>query len=147
VSFAIRLNPDLKGNVYISQLPSISGQPGGSPKYSFDFCVNKRASATEQFAAWSLIDYMTSRGVVRFVNTGSLTPRKVVFEAPDVQSTPFIEVFKTELTYARPLPQTKYWGQLQGAIQNGVQKVVFKDVPIPQALQEAQQEYLQAIGK
>ena len=147
VSFAIRLNPDLKGNVYVSQLPSISGQPGGSPKYSFDFCVNKRGSATEQFAAWSLIDYMTSRGVVRFVNTGSLTPRKVVFEAPDVQSTPFIEVFKTELTYARPLPQTKYWGQLQGAIQNGVQKVVFKDVPIPQALQEAQQEYLQAIGK
>ncbi|HET8999939.1 MAG TPA: extracellular solute-binding protein [bacterium] len=147
VSFAIRLNPDLKGNVYVSQLPSLSGQPGGSPKYSFDFCVNKRASATEQFAAWSLIDYMTSRGVVRFVNTGSLTPRKVVFEAPDVQSTPFIEVFKTELTYARPLPQTKYWGQLQGAIQNGVQKVVFKDVPIPQALQEAQHEYLQAIGK
>ncbi len=147
VSFAIRLNPELKGNVYVSQLPSISGQPGGSPKYSFDFCVNKRASAAEQFAAWSLIDYMTSRGVVRFMNTGSLTPRKVVFEAPEVKATPFIDVFKTELTDARPLPQTKYWGQLQGAIQNGVQKVVFKNVPIQQALQEAQQEYLQAIGK
>jgi multiple sugar transport system substrate-binding protein len=147
LSFATRLNPDLKGNVYVSQLPSISGQPGGSPKYSFDFCVNKHASAAEQFAAWSLIDYMTSRGVVRFVNTGSLTPRKVVFDAPEVKGTPFIDVFKTELTYARPLPQTSHWGQLQGAIQNGVQKVVFKNVPIQQALQEAQQEYLQAIGK
>ena len=147
MSFAIRLNPDLKNNIYVSTLPSISGQPGGSPKYSFDFCVNKTASAAEQFAAWSLIDYITSRGVVRFVNTGSITPRKAVFEAPDVKATPFIDVFKTELTYARPLPQTKHWGQLQGAIQNGVQKVVFKNVPVPQALQEAQQEYLQAIGK
>ncbi|HET7266254.1 MAG TPA: extracellular solute-binding protein [bacterium] len=147
VSFAVRLNPDLKGNVYVSQLPSITGKPGGSPKYSFDFCVNKTASAAEQFAAWSLIDYIASRGVVRFVNTGSITPRRAVFEAPEVKATPFIDVFKTELTYAQPLPQTTHWGQLQGAIQNGVQKVVFKSEAIPQALQEAQQEYLQAIGK
>jgi hypothetical protein len=47
----------------------------------------------------------------------------------------------------QPLPQTKYWGQLQGAIQNGFQKVVFKSEPIPQALQEMQQEYQQAIGR
>ncbi len=147
MSFAIRLNPDLKNNIYVSTLPSLSGQPGGSPKYSFDFCVNKSASAAEQFAAWSLIDYIAAHGVTRFVNTGSITPRKAVFEAPEVKATPFIDVFKTELTYARPLPQTTHWGQLQGAIQNGVQKVVFKNEPIPQALQEAQQEYLQAIGK
>ncbi len=147
VSFAIRLNPDLKGNVYVSQLPSLSGKPGGSPKYSFDYCVNKNASAAEQFAAWSLIDYITSHGVVRFMNTGSITPRKNVFEAPEVKSTPFIEVFKNELIYAQRLPQTRHWGQLQAAIQNGVQKVVFKNVPVQQALQEMQQEYLQAIGK
>jgi ABC-type glycerol-3-phosphate transport system substrate-binding protein len=147
VSFAIRLNPDLKGNIYISQLPSLSGQPGGSPKYSFDYCVNKNASAAEQFAAWSLIDYLTSHGVVRYANTGSVSPRKEFFDAAEVRATPFIDVFKTELTHAQPLPQTKYWGQLQGAIQNGVQKVVFKNEPIPQALQEMQQEYLQAIGK
>ncbi|HEV2280881.1 MAG TPA: extracellular solute-binding protein [bacterium] len=147
VSFAIRLNPDLKGNVYIAQLPSISGQPGGSPKYSFDYCVNKNASAAEQFAAWSLIDYITAHGVTRFVNTGSFTPRKIVFEAPEVKATPFIDVFMNELIHAQPLPQTTHWGQLQGAIQNGVQKVVFKNVAVPQALQEMQQEYLQAIGK
>jgi hypothetical protein len=35
---------------------------------------------------------------------------------------------------------------LQGTIQNGVQKVVSKNKPIPQALQEMQ-EYLQAFGK
>jgi ABC-type glycerol-3-phosphate transport system substrate-binding protein len=147
LSFAVRLNPDLKGNVYVAPLPSLSGQPGGSPKYSFDYCVNKSASAAEQFAAWSLIDYMTSRGVVRFVNTGSITPRKAVFEAPEVRDTPFIDVFRNELTHAQPLPQTSHWGQLQGAIQNGVQKVVFKNVAVPQALQEMQQEYLQAIGR
>jgi ABC-type glycerol-3-phosphate transport system substrate-binding protein len=140
LSFAVRLNPDLKGNVFVSQLPSISGQPGGSPKYSFDYCVNKNASAAEQFAAWSLIDYITSHGVVRFANTGSGSPRKNFFDAPEVRETPFIDVFKNELTHAQPLPQTKYWGQLQGAIQNGVQKVVFKNEPIPQALQEMQQE-------
>jgi len=147
LSFAVRLNPDLKGNVYVAQLPSISGQPGGSPKYSFDYCVNKGASAAEQFAAWNLIDYLTSRGVVRFMNTGSIAPRQNVFAAPEVRSTPFIDVFKNELIHAQPLPQTSHWGQLQGAIQNGVQKVVFKQEAIPQALQEMQQEYLQAIGK
>lgn len=147
MSFAIRLNPDLKGNIYVAQLPSITGQPGGSPKYSFDYCVNKSASADEQFAAWSLIDYITAHGVTRFVNTGSFTPRKIVFEAPEVKATPFIDVFMNELIHAQALPQTTHWGQLQGAIQNGVQKVVFKNEAIPQALQETQQEYLQAIGK
>jgi ABC-type glycerol-3-phosphate transport system substrate-binding protein len=147
VSFATRLNPDLKGNVYVSQLPSISGQPGGSPKYSFDYCVNKNASAAEQFAAWSLVDYMTSHGSVLWSKTGAVQPRKNFFEAPEVKSMPFIDVFRNELTHAEPLPQTSHWGQLQGAIQNGVQKVVFKNVAIPQALQEMQQEYLQAIGK
>jgi ABC-type glycerol-3-phosphate transport system substrate-binding protein len=147
VSFAIRLNPDLKGNIYVAQLPSLSGQVGGSPKYSFDYCVNKNASADEQFAAWSLVDYMTSHGVLRFTKTGGVSPRKNFFDAPEVRDTPFIDVFRNELTHAQPLPQTKHWGQLQGAIQNGVQKVVFKQEAIPQALQEMQEEYLQAIGK
>ena len=147
VSFAERLNPGLKGNIYVSQLPSLSGQVGGSPKYSFDYCVNKNASADEQFAAWSLIDYVTSHGVLRWTKTGGISPRTNFFDAAEVRDTPFIDVFRTELIHAQPLPQTKFWGQLQGAIQNGVQKVVFKNELIPQALQEMQQEYLQAIGR
>jgi ABC-type glycerol-3-phosphate transport system substrate-binding protein len=147
VSFAERLNPGLKGNIYVSQLPSLSGQAGGSPKYSFDYCVNKNASADEQFAAWSLVDYITAHAVQRWTNTGGISPRKQFFEAPEVRDAPSIDVFRNELLHAQPLPQTKHWGQLQGAIQNGVQKVVFKNEPIPQALQEMQQEYLQAIGK
>jgi ABC-type glycerol-3-phosphate transport system substrate-binding protein len=143
----MRLNPDLRGNIYVSQLPSLSGQAGGSPKYSFDYCVNKNASPEEQFAAWSLIDYMTSHGVLRYTKTGGISPRQNFFDAAEVRDTPFIDVFKNELIHAQPLPQTKHWGQLQGAIQNGVQKVVFKQEAIPQALQEMQQEYLQAIGK
>jgi multiple sugar transport system substrate-binding protein len=147
LSFATRLNPGLKGNVYVAQLPSLSGQPGGSPKYSFDYCVNKNASSDEQFAAWSLVNYMTDHGSLLWTKTGAVQPRKNFFVSPEVKDTPFITVFRTELTHAQALPQTKHWGQLQGAIQNGVQKVVFKNEPIPQALQEMQQEYLQAIGK
>jgi ABC-type glycerol-3-phosphate transport system substrate-binding protein len=147
VSFAMRLSPDLKGNIYVSQLPSISGRPGGSPKYSFDYCVNKNASPEEQFAGWSLVDYMTSHGSVLWSKTGAMQPRKNFFDSPEVRTTPFIDVFRNELIHAQPLPQTKHWGQLQGAIQNGVQKVVFKGEAIPQALQEMQQEYLQAVGK
>jgi ABC-type glycerol-3-phosphate transport system substrate-binding protein len=147
MSFAIRLNPDLKGNIYVAQLPSLSGQVGGSPKYSFDYCVNKNASADEQFAAWSLVDYMTNHGNLLFTTTGAVQPRKNFFDSPEVKATPFINVFMNELTHAQALPQTKHWGQLQGAIQNGVQKVVFKQEAVPQALQEMQQEYLQAIGK
>ncbi|HEV2280882.1 MAG TPA: extracellular solute-binding protein [bacterium] len=147
MSFAIRLNPDLKGNIYVAQLPSLSGQVGGSPKYSFDYCVNKNASADEQFAAWSLVDYLTNHGNLLFTKTGAVQPRKNFFDSAEVKATPFINVFRNELTRAQALPQTKHWGQLQGAIQNGVQKVVFKQEAIPQALQEMQQEYLQAIGK
>jgi ABC-type glycerol-3-phosphate transport system substrate-binding protein len=147
VSFAERLNPALKGNVYVSQLPSLSGEPGGSPKYSFDYCVNKNASADQQYAAWSLIDYMTSNGILFWVKTGGTSPRKSFFASSAVKNIPFIDVFHNELVHAQPLPQTKHWGQLQQAIQDGVQKVVFKHEPIPQALREAQQEYLQAIGK
>jgi len=147
MSFAVRLNPDLKGNIYVAQLPSLSGQVGGSPKYSFDYCVDKNASADEQFAAWSLVDYMTNHGNLLFTKTGAVQPRNNFFDSPDVKATPFINVFRNELTHAQALPQTKHWGQLQGAIQNGVQKVVFKQEAIPQALQEMQQEYLQAIGK
>ncbi|MHB8731273.1 MAG: extracellular solute-binding protein [bacterium] len=147
MSFAVRLNPDLKGNIYVAQLPSLSGQVGGSPKYSFDYCVDKNASADEQFAAWSLVDYMTNHGNLLFTKTGAVQPRNNFFDSPDVKATPFINVFRNELTHAQALPQTKHWGQLQGAIQNGVQKVVFKQEAVPQALQEMQQEYLQAIGK
>jgi ABC-type glycerol-3-phosphate transport system substrate-binding protein len=147
VSFATRLNPDLKGNLYVAQLPSLSGQAGGSPKYSFDYCVNKNASADEQFAAWSLVNYMTDHGDLLWTKTGAVQPRRNFFDSPEVKDTPFITVFRNELIHAQPLPQTKHWGQLQGAIQNGVQKVVFKGEAIPQALQEMQQEYLQAIGK
>jgi ABC-type glycerol-3-phosphate transport system substrate-binding protein len=147
VSFAERLNPALTGNIYVAQLPSLSGQVGGSPKYSFDYCVNKNASAGEQFAAWSLVDYMTNHGDLLFTKTGAVQPRRNFFDSAAVKATPFINVFRDELAHAQPLPQTKHWGQLQGAIQNGVQKVVFKKEPIAQALQEMQQEYLQAIGK
>ena len=147
VSFATRLNPNLKGNIYVAQLPSLSGQVGGAPKYSFDYCVNKGASADEQYAAWSLVDYMTARGNLFWSKTGAIQPRVTFFASPEVKDTPFINVFKNELIHAQALPQTKHWGQLQGAIQNGVQKVVFKQEAIPQALQEMQQEYLQAIGK
>jgi ABC-type glycerol-3-phosphate transport system substrate-binding protein len=147
VSFAERLTPSLKGNIYVAQLPSLSGAAGGSPKYSFDYCVNKNASAGEQFAAWSLVDYMTSHGNLLWTKTGAMQPRKNFFDSPEVKNTPFIGVFRNELIHAQPLPQTKHWGQLQGAIQNGVQKVVFKNEPIAQALQEMQHEYLQAIGK
>src|SRR5579859_1904270 len=126
MSFAVRLNPDLKGNIYVAQLPSLSGQVGGSPKYSFDYCVDKNASADEQFAAWSLVDYMTNHGNLLFTKTGAVQPRNNFFDSPDVKATPFINVFRNELTHAQALPQTKHWGQLQGAIQNGVQKVVFK---------------------
>jgi ABC-type glycerol-3-phosphate transport system substrate-binding protein len=147
LSFAVRLNPALKGNVYVAQLPSLTGAPGGSPKYSFDYCVNKNASADEQYASWSLVDYMTSRGSLFWTATGAVQPRKNFFASPAVKDAPFIHVFENELIHAQPLPQTKHWGQLQQAIQNGVQKVIFKQEPIAQALQEMQAEYLQAIGK
>ena len=147
LSFAVRLNPALKGNVYVAQLPSLTGAPGGSPKYSFDYCVNKNASADEQYASWSLVDYMTSRGSLLWTATGAVQPRKNFFASPAVKDAPFIHVFENELIHAQPLPQTKHWGQLQQAIQNGVQKVIFKQEPIAQALQEMQAEYLQAIGK
>ena len=147
VSFAERLNPKLHGNVYVSQLPSLSGNVGGSPKYSFDYCVNKNASPDERFAGWSLVNYMTDHGSLFWTKTGAVQPRKNFFASSDVKNTPFIEVFQNELTHAQRLPETKYWGQLQQAIQDGVQKVVLKNEPIDQALQEMQKEYLQAIGK
>ena len=86
---------------------------------------------------------MTSHGVLRWTKIGGISPRTNFFDAPEVRDTPFIDVFRNELIHAQPLPQTKHSGQMQGAIQNGVQKVVFKNEPIPQALQEMQ-EYLQA---
>jgi len=147
LSFATRLNPKLEGNVYVSPLPSLSGQIGGSPKYSFDYCVNKNASADEQYAAWSVIDYITNQSGVRWQQLGSVSPRKSFFSSPEVKDTPFINVFRDELAHAQPLPQTKTWGQLQMAIQDGVQKVVFKQEPVSQALDEMQKEYLQSIGK
>jgi len=90
---------------------------------------------------------MTNRGSLYWTATGAVQPRKNFFTSAEVKDTPFISVFQNELTHAQPLPQTKHWGQLQQAIQNGVQKVVFKQEPITQALQEMQAEYLQAIGK
>ncbi len=147
LSFAERLNPKLTGNVYVSQLPSLSGQVGGSPKYSFDYCVSKSASADEQYAAWSLIDYMTNHGDLYWTKTGAIQPRKNFFASSAVKSTPFISVFENELVHAQALPETSHWGQLQQAIQDGVQKVVFKQEPISQALPEMQKEYLQSIGK
>jgi len=147
LSFAERLNPKLVGNVYVSQLPSLSGAVGGSPKYSFDYCVNKNASSDEQYAAWSLVDYMTNNGDLYWTKTGAVQPRKNFFSSSSVKSAPFIGVFENELIHAQALPQTAHWGQLQQAIQDGVQKVVFKQEPIAQALQEMQKEYLQAIGK
>ena len=147
LSFATRLNPKLEGNVYVSQLPSLSGQIGGSPKYSFDYCVNKSASADEQYAAWSLIDYITNQSGVRWQQLGSVSPRRTFFSSPEVKDTPFISVFEAELAHAQALPQTSHWGQLQQAIQDGVQKVVFKQEAVSQALDEMQKEYLQSIGK
>ena len=147
LSFAQRLNPKLAGNVYVSQLPSLSGQVGGSPKYSFDYCVNKAASADQQYAAWSLINYMTNNGDQFWTKTGAVQPRKTFFSSSAVKDAPFITVFMTELEHAQALPQTAHWGQLQQAIQDGVQKVVFKQEAIPQALDEMQKQYLQAIGK
>ena len=64
-----------------------------------------------------------------------------------MKNTPFIRVFENELVHAQALPETSHWGQLQQAIQDGVQKVVFKQEPIAQALPEMQKEYLQSIGK
>lgn len=147
ISFVTRLNPSMKGNVYVSQMPSLNGKPGGAPKYSFDYCVNKNASADEQYAAWSLIDYITKRGVLLWKETGAIQPRKNFFANADVKKMPFISVHMNELAHAQALPQTKYWDQLQTAIANGVQKVVFKKEPIKDALAAAQAEYLQSIRK
>jgi multiple sugar transport system substrate-binding protein len=147
VSFVESLNPAMKGNIYVAQLPSLTGKIGGSVKYSFDYCVNKGASADEQYAAWSLVSYITNHGGQFWTTTGAVQPRKTFFTDPAVKNTPFISVFENELAHAQALPQTKYWGQLQQAIQDGVQKVVFNHETIKQALAEMQAEYLQSIGK
>ena len=47
----------------------------------------------------------------------------------------------------RRFPGLASWVSCEQAIQDGVQKVVFKQEPISQALPEMQKEYLQSIGK
>jgi ABC-type glycerol-3-phosphate transport system substrate-binding protein len=146
LSFVESLNPKMKGNVYVAQMPSLSGQIGGAPKYSFNYCVNKAASPDEQYAAWSLIDYMTSHAALYWKKTGAFSSRKTFFSDPAVKSAPYIGVWENELAHAQLLPQTKYWNQLQQAIVDAVQKVVFVHKSIPDALSEAQKEYQQAVG-
>ena len=146
LSFVESLNPKMKGNVYVSQLPSLSGAIGGAPKYSFNYCVNKAASSDEQFAAWSLVDYMTSHAALYWEKTGAFSSRKTFFSDPAVKSAPYIGVWENELAHAQLLPQTKHWNELQGAIVDAVQAVVFNHKSIPDALANAQKEYQQAVG-
>jgi ABC-type glycerol-3-phosphate transport system substrate-binding protein len=145
LSFVERLNPDMKGNVTIAHLPTISGDPG-SIKYSFNYAVNVNATDDEKVVAWDLIKWLTDHSVDRFVATGSITPRQEFRTDSRVTDIQFMDVWLAELENGYPLPRTTHWTELQNAIAAAVQRVALETMDPAASLEQAQDEYDLAVG-
>jgi multiple sugar transport system substrate-binding protein len=139
LSFVEQLNPAMKGNITVAPLPKAG--PGPNLLYGFPYIVSAKATEAEQAAAWNFLNYMFSDPNRWFENTGLLQPIKDWYEQPAAEAFVGLDVFISDITGARALPQTTHYGQLQTAIKNAIDRVVLENADPKTSLDQAVQEY------
>jgi ABC-type glycerol-3-phosphate transport system substrate-binding protein len=139
LSFVEQLNPAMVDNVIVAPLPKAG--PGPNLLYGFPYIVNSKATPEEQAAAWNFLNYMFSDPNRWFENTGLLQPIKDWYTQPAAANFTGLDVFISDITGARALPQTTHYGQLQDAIKNAIDRVVLEDADPQQSLDQAVEEY------
>ena len=145
LSFVEQLNPALKGNITVAPLPKAG--PGPNLLYGFPYIVSAKATEGEQAAAWNFLNYMFSDPNRWFKNTGLLQPIIGWYDQPAAESFVGLDVFISDITGARALPQTTHYGQLQTAIKNAIDRVVLEKVDPKTSLDAAVQEYNTTIAQ
>jgi ABC-type glycerol-3-phosphate transport system substrate-binding protein len=145
LGFIYNLNPNLKDKVTVAKLPSISGG-FASTRYSFNYAVNPNATDPQKLVAWDLIKWLTDHSVERFLDTGSLTPRKEFASDSRVMDVPFMDLFLAELEHAYSLPRTTHWTELQNALFAAIERVVFDGMDPKASISQAQTEYEGSVG-
>ncbi len=76
-----------------------------------------------------------------FEKTGLLQPIKDWYTQPAAANFTGLDVFISDITGARALPQTTHYGQLQTAIKNAIDRVVLEGADPQASLDQAVEEY------
>jgi multiple sugar transport system substrate-binding protein len=139
LSFVEQLNPAMKGNITVAPLPKAG--PGPNLLYGFPYIVSAKSTPAEQAAAWNFLNYMFSDPNRWFANTGLLQPIKDWYTQPAAANFTGLDVFISDITGARALPQTTHYGQLQTAIKNAIDRVVLEGADPKASLDQAVEEY------
>jgi multiple sugar transport system substrate-binding protein len=139
LSFVEQLNPAMVGNVTVAPLPKAGTGP--NLLYGFPYIVSAKATAEEQAAAWNFLNYQFSDPNRWFANTGLLQPIIGWYEQPAAQEFTGLDVFISDITGARALPQTTHYGQFQTAIKNAIDRLVLENADPQTTLDQAVEEY------
>ena len=115
---------------------------------AFSLVVNGKIADDKQKVAHDFITYMAQQPEVWLKATGQLTPLQSLKTSPTAKEImPFIDVAINDLLIAQPSVRTEYAGQLDTVLQAASERVVYDKMDPKQSLDQAVDEFNQAIKK
>lgn len=111
--------------------------------------VTANAKDEKMGAIWEFLKWFSTSEDVALTlafQNGYVPVLKSVSDNPDVQSDPVISGYMKALEHAYLMPKSTKMGSVWGAVNNAITDYIGGKKTLEQALQDAQQEILQAIG-
>lgn len=146
LQFMYNLNPDLEGNVTVAHMPGFEGGVDTFAKYGFDIFVNANADPVEQCVAWNFLDFLLSDSNRWFDVIGMVQPKVGWADQPAAEDFVGLDIAIEDIEKAEFLPITPNWSAVEREFASLIQRAVFEGQDPKAALDQAVEQYLQAIG-
>jgi len=147
-TFTEFVNPKMKGNYIWKPLPQMDPAKPLTIITAFNLVVNGKISEEKQKVAHDFITFMGMQPEVWLKGTGQLTPLQSLKTSPTAKEImPFIDVAINDLLIAQPSTRTEFAGQLDTVLQAASERVVYEKMDPKQSLDQAVEEFNQAIKK
>jgi ABC-type glycerol-3-phosphate transport system substrate-binding protein len=147
-AFTEFVNPKMKGAYIWKPLPQMAPDKPLTIITAFNLVVNGKISDDKQKVAHDFIQFMGMQPEVWLKATGQLTPLQSLKTSPTAKEImPFLDVALNDLLIAQPSVRTEFAGQLDTALQAAAERVVYDKMDPKKSLDQAVEEFNQAIKK
>lgn len=124
------------GNWTIKPLPQLEDKvQKAMTVYGWAWCMNPASKTSVE--DWMLINHLSADPEFWLKNIGLLQARKGAYENPTAKTTPFINLWKSEMASGKYMPRTTVWQQAADAVHRTIQRIVLQGQGVEEALQVA----------
>ena len=142
-----QFGPKLMKDIKVVRHPQVDLQKPVTVTYGFALALNPDVGPDRQKAVHDVIRFVTKDPKVWLERVGTINPHRGLLDIPGVRNHPYIDVFVSDVSSARPMTRSENFLEIADAMHRAVQRVVLNRLEPKRSLDQACQEIDQALGK